>query len=177
MQIDCENGYTLWQDAIHLEMAKVWIAFWTLNDDESIPPTYQQICCHMVYVMKMEDFCQFLEGIFFRNKSTHFRNSIGIWNFCVFKLSFLLACCSKIPFGFIFMNTIIMCLLIITIWKPCGQHGNSFNQRLWSWLVISFPMALLLLLPLPLPLLLLASWWHTQVKENHARCCRKHTSW
>jgi hypothetical protein len=25
--------------------------------------------------------------------------------------------------------------------------------------------------------LLLASWWHTQVKENHARCCRKHTSW
>jgi hypothetical protein len=37
---------------------------------------------------------------------------------------------------------------------------------------------LMLLLPLPLllPLLLLASWWHTQVKENHAWCCRKHTS-
>jgi hypothetical protein len=56
-----------------------------------------------------------LEGIFFRNKSTGFRNSIGIWNFCVFKLSFLLARHSKIPFGFIFMNIIIMCLLIITL--------------------------------------------------------------
>jgi hypothetical protein len=42
--------------------------------------------------------------------------------------------------------------------------------------VISFPMALLMLLLSQLPLLLLASWWQTQVKENHARCCRKHTS-
>ncbi len=93
----------------------------------------------------------------------------------VFKLSLLLARRSKIPFGFIFMN-IIMCLLIITIWKPCGQHHDSFNHRLRSWLVISFPVVLLMLL-LPLPLLLLASWWHTQVKENHAGWCRKHTSW
>ncbi len=104
-----------------------------------------------------------MEGLFFRNKSTRFRNSIGIWNFCVIELSFLLARHSKIPFEFIFMNIIIMCLLIITIWKPCGQHGDSFNHRFWSWLVISFPMALLrLLLPL-LPLLLLESWWHIQV--------------
>jgi hypothetical protein len=61
------------------------------------------------------------EGIFFRNKSTRFRNSIGIWNFCVFKLSFLLARHSKIPFRYSFMNIITICLLIITIWKPCGN--------------------------------------------------------
>jgi hypothetical protein len=91
---------------------------------------------------------------FFRNLSQHiaFRNSIGIWNFCVFKLSFLLAGHSKIPFRFASMDIIIICLLIITIWKPCGQHGDSFNHRLWSWMVISFPMALLL----PLPLLYVA---------------------
>ena len=57
MQIDRENGNTLWQDAIYLEMVKVWITFQILNDDESIPPTYQQICCHMVFDVKMEDFC------------------------------------------------------------------------------------------------------------------------
>jgi hypothetical protein len=47
-----------WQDAICLEMAKVQIAFQILNDIESIPLTYQQIHCHMVFDMKMEDFCQ-----------------------------------------------------------------------------------------------------------------------
>jgi hypothetical protein len=84
-------------------------------------------------------------------------------------LSFLLARRSKIPFRFLFMNIIIICLLIITIWKPCGQHGDSFNHRLWSWLVISFPMALL-----PLPLLLLASCWHTQESSYVLQEC---TSW
>jgi hypothetical protein len=56
MQIDRENGNTLWQDAIHLEMVKVWITFQICNDDESIPPTYLQIHSHMVFDMKMEDF-------------------------------------------------------------------------------------------------------------------------
>jgi hypothetical protein len=57
VQINNENSNTLWQDAICLEMVKVWITFQILSDDESIPPTYQQICCHMVYDVKMEDFC------------------------------------------------------------------------------------------------------------------------
>jgi hypothetical protein len=39
-------------------MAEVWIAFQTQNDDESIPPTCQQIWCHMVFDVKMEDFHQ-----------------------------------------------------------------------------------------------------------------------
>jgi hypothetical protein len=61
MMIVCKStmktvANTLWQDAIHLEMAKVQITFQILNDNESIPPTYQQIHCHMVYDMKMEDF-------------------------------------------------------------------------------------------------------------------------
>jgi hypothetical protein len=43
VRIDHENGNTIWQDAIHLEMVKVWIAFQNLNDNESIPPRYQQI--------------------------------------------------------------------------------------------------------------------------------------
>ncbi len=41
VRIDHENGNTLWQDAIHIEMA---------------PPTYQQMHCKMVYDVKMEDF-------------------------------------------------------------------------------------------------------------------------
>jgi hypothetical protein len=32
VQIDRENGNTHWQDALCLEMAKVWIAFQIIND-------------------------------------------------------------------------------------------------------------------------------------------------
>jgi hypothetical protein len=39
-------------------MSKVRIAFWVLGDDKVIPPTYQEIQCHMVYNVKMEDFCR-----------------------------------------------------------------------------------------------------------------------
>jgi len=56
VRIDNENGNTLWQDAVRQEMSKVRIAFKILDDDETIPPTYQQILCHMVYDVKMEDF-------------------------------------------------------------------------------------------------------------------------
>jgi hypothetical protein len=49
-------GNTLWQDSICLEMVKIWIAFQILNDDASIPLTYQEIYCHMACNMKMEDF-------------------------------------------------------------------------------------------------------------------------
>jgi hypothetical protein len=38
-------------------MAKVWMAFQILNDDESIPLSYQQIHCHIIFGVKMEDFC------------------------------------------------------------------------------------------------------------------------
>ncbi len=43
VHIDQENGNTLWQDAIHQEMSKVRVAFQVLDDDEVIPPTYQEI--------------------------------------------------------------------------------------------------------------------------------------
>jgi hypothetical protein len=37
-------------------MMKVQIAFHKLGGDEAIPPMYQEIRCHMVYDVKMEDF-------------------------------------------------------------------------------------------------------------------------
>jgi hypothetical protein len=52
------NGNTLWQDAIQQEMSKVHIAFQTLDDDQAISLTYQEIQCHMVWDVKMEDFCR-----------------------------------------------------------------------------------------------------------------------
>jgi hypothetical protein len=50
------NGNTLWQDAIRKEMNNVYIAFKVLNVEEAIPPTYQEIRCHMIFDVKMEDF-------------------------------------------------------------------------------------------------------------------------
>jgi hypothetical protein len=52
------NGNTFWQDAIQHKMSKACIAFQTLDDNEAIPLTYQEIQCHMVWDVKMEDFPQ-----------------------------------------------------------------------------------------------------------------------
>jgi Reverse transcriptase (RNA-dependent DNA polymerase) len=56
IMIDCENGNTLWQDAIKKEMSAVGIAFCILTDDKKILPSYQQIKCHLIFDIKMEDF-------------------------------------------------------------------------------------------------------------------------
>jgi hypothetical protein len=37
-------------------MENVRIAFNTMNVEESVPPTYQEIRCHMIFHIKMEDF-------------------------------------------------------------------------------------------------------------------------
>ena len=58
VRIDKENGNTLWQDALRKEMRKVHIAFQILGDDEGPPPTFQEIRCHLVFDVKMEDFQQ-----------------------------------------------------------------------------------------------------------------------
>jgi len=46
----------LWQDAIRAEMTKVRVAFNILNDDAPLPPAHQQIRCHLIYDIKMENF-------------------------------------------------------------------------------------------------------------------------
>jgi hypothetical protein len=37
-------------------MKNVRISFKILNGEESVPPTYQEIHCHMIFDAKMEDF-------------------------------------------------------------------------------------------------------------------------
>jgi hypothetical protein len=37
-------------------MAKVRIAFKVLSDDDKVPPGYQQILCHMIFVLMIENF-------------------------------------------------------------------------------------------------------------------------
>jgi hypothetical protein len=56
VRLDKENDNTLWQDAVRKEMNNVIIAFKILNGEESAPPTYQEICCHIIFDVKMEDF-------------------------------------------------------------------------------------------------------------------------
>jgi hypothetical protein len=51
-----ENDNTIWQDAVSKEMNNVRIAFKILNGEEAVPPTYQEIRCHMIFDVKMEDF-------------------------------------------------------------------------------------------------------------------------
>ena len=56
--LDQENGNTLWQDTICKEMDAVHIVFKILNSDEKVPPGYQEIQYHLVFDVKMEDFCR-----------------------------------------------------------------------------------------------------------------------
>jgi hypothetical protein len=51
--LDKDNDNTLWQDAVRKEMKHVRIAFQILNDADTIPPTYQEICCHMIFDVNM----------------------------------------------------------------------------------------------------------------------------
>ncbi len=56
LALDRKNGNTLWADAIVKEMKEVRIAFNILPDGQSAPIGYQQILCHMIFDVKMEDF-------------------------------------------------------------------------------------------------------------------------
>jgi hypothetical protein len=56
VKLDKENYNTLCQDAVRKEMKNGRIAFKILNGEESDPPTYQEIRCHMIFDVKMEDF-------------------------------------------------------------------------------------------------------------------------
>jgi hypothetical protein len=65
VKLDEENGNTLWQDTIRKEMNNVHIAFKVPNGKDAIPPTYQEIICHMIFEVKMEYFhrkAQFVAG-------------------------------------------------------------------------------------------------------------------
>jgi hypothetical protein len=54
-ELDKINGNTLWADSLKKEMDAVRVAFKILEADESPPSTYQQIGCHMILDVKMED--------------------------------------------------------------------------------------------------------------------------
>jgi hypothetical protein len=56
--LEHENGNTLWTDAITKELKGVCIAFKFLDPSDPDSVGYQKICCHMVFDIKMEDFCQ-----------------------------------------------------------------------------------------------------------------------
>jgi hypothetical protein len=56
VRLDKENDNTIWQDAVRKEMKNVRISFKIINGEESVPPTYQEIHCHMIFDVKMEDF-------------------------------------------------------------------------------------------------------------------------
>ena len=56
LQLDKENGNTLWADAIATEMKNVKVAFKILNDGEMAPRDHQFVKCHMIFDIKMENF-------------------------------------------------------------------------------------------------------------------------
>jgi hypothetical protein len=56
VRLDKEKCNTLWQYAVRKDMRNVCIVFQILYGDEDVPPTYQEIRCHMIFDVNMEDF-------------------------------------------------------------------------------------------------------------------------
>ena len=51
-----KNGNHMWRDGIANDINAVMIEFKLLDEGENPPPTYQEIRCHMIFDIKMEDF-------------------------------------------------------------------------------------------------------------------------
>jgi hypothetical protein len=58
VRLDKDNDNTVCNYEARKEMKNFIIAFKILNGEESVPPTYQEIRCHMIFDVKMEDFCR-----------------------------------------------------------------------------------------------------------------------
>ncbi len=58
LDLDRQNGNTLWPDAIAKEMKEVFIAFNILPDGHSAPIEYQKIPYHVIFDVTIEDFRQ-----------------------------------------------------------------------------------------------------------------------
>ncbi len=56
LELDRQNGNTIWADAIADEMTEVRKAFEILPNGKTAPVGYQKIPCHMIFDVKMEDF-------------------------------------------------------------------------------------------------------------------------
>ncbi len=55
--IDRHSGSILWVDAIAKEMQNVRVAFDALEYGRNVPLGFQFVKCHMIFDIKMEDFC------------------------------------------------------------------------------------------------------------------------
>ena len=56
LQLDKENGNTLWADAIATEMKNVKVDFKILNDGEMAPRDHQFVKFHMIFYIKIDNF-------------------------------------------------------------------------------------------------------------------------
>ena len=55
-QLDHDNGNTFWTDSIKKEMDSMnkYKTFGVMDDDERLPPGYQEITCHMIFTVKFD---------------------------------------------------------------------------------------------------------------------------
>ena len=55
LEIDKENGNTMWADSMQKEMNAMRVAFKILEEGETAPPGYQCVSCKMIFDVRMED--------------------------------------------------------------------------------------------------------------------------
>ena len=56
LRLDKKNGNHLWRYGITKEINAAIISFILIDEGENPPPTYQEIRCHIIFYINMEDF-------------------------------------------------------------------------------------------------------------------------
>ena len=56
--IDAQNFSVLWNNSIAKQMTVVKISFKFLSDGEDVPIVYAYVHCHIIFDVKMENFCR-----------------------------------------------------------------------------------------------------------------------
>ena len=68
MEVDRKNGYTMWRDALALEMFNVGVAFEILEEGQSAPPGWKKASGHLIWDVKM-DFTRKARWVLDRHKT------------------------------------------------------------------------------------------------------------
>ncbi len=135
LAIDRHSGSTLWVDAIVKEMENIRVAFNALEDDRNVPHGVQFVECHIIFDIKMEDFCCkacLVAGRHMTNVPAMYTYASVVTCETVHIALMLAALKSLKVMAANIMNTYITAPCKEKIWNTLGSELGKDYTRLWG---------------------------------------------